>query len=291
MRNVAIATMLLTAGVAPAAGQQSIQRSYQAHSPMSLTVENRYGPLRVSGGARNEVMIRGTLAGGDSLVVVEAKRHIEIRVVRSREDAGRTSLEVRLPPGNAVDAMTLDGPLHISGTGGVVHLRSGSGEILIDGAVRTVSAETLSGAIVSRAPAQGLVLGTASGDIEVDGARGFLEISTVGGRVDLKRTSVAQATITTVDGPVRFEGSIQPHAVARIDTYSGDVELRLAPTIDAAFTISTFAGTIRNELGPAARSASRYAPGKKLSFSLGTGAGQLIVDTFAGSVSLAGARR
>jgi DUF4097 and DUF4098 domain-containing protein YvlB len=287
MRTVAAIAVLAAVVASPASGQQPINRSYRAWSPMSVTVENRYGPVRIIGGARDEVSVTGTIALGDSLAVEEGNRRIEIRVVGGHDRVGMTSLEVRLPSGNAVDAATLDGPLQVSGTGGVVRLRSGSGEIRVEGDVRTLTAETLSGAVIARAPARGVVIGTGSGNIEVDGAQGFLEISTVGGRVDVRNSSIAQGTITTVDGPVRFEGSFEPHAVMRFETYVGNIDLLLARAVDATFTVSTFGGSIKNGLGPQAANTSRYAPGKDLAFTVGTGTAQVVVDTFGGTVSLA----
>lgn len=287
MRNVAVVAVLVAVVTSPASGQQSIHRSYRAWSPMSLTVENRYGPVQIAASASNEVGITGTLARGDSLVVEEGNRRIEIRVVGGGHRTGKTSLGVRLPPGNAVDATTLDGSLQVSGTGGVVRLRSGSGEIRVEGDVRTLTAETLSGVVISRASARGVVIGTGSGNIEVDGARGFLEISTVGGRVDVRNSFVDQSTITTVNGPVRFEGSFGPHAVVRFDTYVGNIDLLLAYAVDATFTVSTFGGSIKNGLGPEAVNSSRYAPGKDLAFTIGAGTAQVVVDTFGGTVSLA----
>jgi DUF4097 and DUF4098 domain-containing protein YvlB len=286
MGNIAAVVVLVAVITTPAWAQQAIHRSYRAWSPMSLTVENRFGPIRIGGGTGGEVSVTGTLARGDSLLVEEGNRRIEIRVVAGRHRTGKTSLEVRLPSGNGVDATTLDGALHVSNTGGVVRLRSGSGEIRVEGDVRTLTAETLSGAVISRAPARGVVIGTASGNIEINGAQGFLEISTVGGRVDVSNSSIAQGTITTVDGPVRFEGSVLPHAVVRFETYVGSIALLLPPPVDATFTVSTFGGSIKNGLGPEAVNTSRYAPGKKLSFTVGAGSAQVVVDSFGGNVTL-----
>jgi hypothetical protein len=67
---------------------------------------------------------------------------------------------------------------------------------------------------------------------------------------------------------------------------SGAVELALAGATGADFTVSTFSGDIRNELGPPARATSRYTTEKELTFSTGGGGATVTIETLSGTVTL-----
>jgi hypothetical protein len=122
--------------------------------------------------------------------------------------------------------------------------------------------------------------------VRIAGASGFLEVFTGEGAVDVVRSRVTQATITTVSGPIVFAADLAPNALARFDSYAGAVELRLPATVDASFELSTFGGAVINELGPPARRSSDFAPGKELSFTKGPGSSRILIDTFGGDIRL-----
>jgi hypothetical protein len=50
--------------------------------------------------------------------------------------------------------------------------------------------------------------------------------------------------------------------------------------------VSTFSGDIVNELGPAAEKPNKWAPGKELSFTSGSGGARVTVETLSGTVNI-----
>lgn len=273
-----------------ASAQQTVERNIHVSSPFTLVVQNDFGAVRLTGAERGDVAVQGALAAGDSLAVERSDRWVRIRVVgptgENRPPRRESRLVLRVPRGTAVEIQTRDGNAEVDGTGGLIRVRSEGGGITVRGASRTVTAETVSGSIDVSGSSQTVVATSATGAIHLAGVRGYLEVSTTDGEVVLSDCSPSQATITTVTGPVRFDGTIRPHGLARIDTYTGNVELKLPPDIDATFEVSSFAGDIVNDLGPAAHNTSRYAPGHELQFTLGDGSARIVVDTFGGAVRL-----
>jgi DUF4097 and DUF4098 domain-containing protein YvlB len=95
-----------------------------------------------------------------------------------------------------------------------------------------------------------------------------------------------RARVETVNGRILFEAGLAPRAVLEAETVSGAVELVLPASVSADFSITTFSGEIRNELGPPARKISRDTPEKELTFSTGGGGANVTVETLSGSIVL-----
>jgi hypothetical protein len=67
---------------------------------------------------------------------------------------------------------------------------------------------------------------------------------------------------------------------------SGQVVVKVSPGVSADFDVSTFSGSIENDIGPEAERSSKYAPGKELSFSSGSGGAQVSISSFSGTVKI-----
>ena len=72
------------------------------------------------------------------------------------------------------------------------------------------------------------------------------------------------------------------------ESVSGAIELSLPASVAADFTLSTFSGTVDNELGPAIERASgRDNPSEKeLSFTTGAGGATVTVHTLSGAIAI-----
>lgn len=276
---------LLVAGNA-AAAQEPFIRTLNVSSPLTVSVAAMQAEVNVLGWSRNQVEVSGNLPRGQRVEVSRQDRRVEVRVIAGRVGGRGGRLVVRVPRGNALDVETTTGAISADSVGGLARLKSAAGAVTVRGPARTLSIETLSGAITVDAPAQGIVAHTTGGSVRIAGASGFLEVFTGEGAVEVLRSRVTQATITTVSGRIVFAADLAPNALARFDSYVGAVELRLPATVDASFELSTFGGTVVNALGPPARRASDYAPGKELSFTRGAGSSRILIETFGGDIRL-----
>jgi hypothetical protein len=240
----------------------------------------------VIGWSRNQVEVSGDLPRGQRVELSRQERWLEVRVIAGKGGGRGGRLVVRVPRGNALEVETTTGAISADSVGGLARLKSAEGAVTVSGPVRTLSIETLSGAISVDAPAQGVVAHTTGGSVRIAGVSGFLEVFTGEGAVEVVRSVVTQATITTVSGRITFAGDLASNALARFDSYVGAVELRLPSTVDASFEVSTFGGSVVNEFGPPARRSSDYAPGKELSFTRGPGSSRIQIETFGGDIRL-----
>ena len=107
------------------------------------------------------------------------------------------------------------------------------------------------------------------------------------GSVTVEASDIEQGEFESVSGSVHFTGALLPGARLGAESHSGSVVLNLPADTSARFQIETFSGSINNGFGGAeAERTSRYAPGKRLDFTLGSGDAQVRIESFSGSVTL-----
>ena len=67
---------------------------------------------------------------------------------------------------------------------------------------------------------------------------------------------------------------------------SGVITLVIDSSLTASFDLSTFSGSIENQIGPEPRRTSKYTPGKELYFNTGSGGPSISLESFSGSIKL-----
>jgi len=194
---------------------------------------------------------------------------------------------------------SVSGNIEVSTKASRIQVQTGSGCVSLHGEGGEADVSTMSGSIVARGSRfrRGRFESYA-GDIrfESNGARdGRFDFKAHGGAVDLQLSGGDNEVFVTTEsggitvtgegfkrgwfesqrGDVRFEGSLNPRGAPDVRT-EGDVALLLPAEVDANFRISTEAGDIQSEFGPAPEIA---AHGEALNFSTGTGRSWVSVKT------------
>jgi len=290
------ALLLLMAIVMAAGGVwagENVDVTKSASVSPSVDIENLTGSVRINGWDREEIKVSGVLGddtdgldfsgSGDSF-------DIEVEIPDSYGRRHRdldSDLEIWLPAGSSVSVETVSASIHVSGVNGVLELESVSGEVSVEGAPSSVDVETVSGNIELSGSGTLAIAESVSGKIELSGVAGRVEAATVSGSVNVEASDIEQGEFEAVSGSVRFTGALSPGARLSAESHSGSVVLNLPADTSARFQVETFSGGINNGFGGGeAERTSRYAPGKRLDFTLGSGDAQVRVESFSGSVTL-----
>ena len=143
-----------------------------------------------------------------------------------------------------------------------------AGRLHLEGAPRTVTAETLDGNVEVAGPVTSLRVRTAGGTVVLRGTRGGLTVTTVSGAILVGGARTSRARLETVSGEIAWKGAIERGGSLDTQTHSGNIELRLPPALGADLELSAPAGNISSEFtlkaspAPAARSAPASATGE-----------------------------
>ena len=154
----------------------------------------------------------------------------------------------------------------VTGLSARTSIRSGSGDITLDGVTGKIDANTVSGVV------------------EAQGLDGAVHFNSVSGDLALAGGSVAALTASTVSGRIAADVDLTADSRVRINTVSGEVALRLPKTTSAQVTLSTAAGQVDTSFPELRRQERTIA--KSLTGTLGDGTGQLAVNTVSGGVTL-----
>ena len=215
---------------------------------------------------------------------------IEVDIPEGRHDGKRdldANLRISVPAGASLAIESVSSSTAVGGVGGSVAVESVSGGVEIDGAPESASAETVSGAIRITGSRGRVHAESVSGSVAIDGGSGEVEAATVSGRVMVEVGAVERGRLETVSGEVTFSGALAPGGELDVEAHSGQVEIALPAATSARFRIETFSGGIDNGLSAdEPRRTSQYAPGRELEFTLGSGDGEVRIESFSGEVVL-----
>ena len=287
-----LAAMALAA-VLPARlqAQQPVDARKAASADGRVEIENAAGSIRVIGWSREEVAVSGKLGrGAEGLQLTGGGHRTHIEVETERDPNGvRSELEIHVPAGSRLSIESYSATITVSEVSGEVRAESTNGSVNISGA-REVDAESVGGSIEISGTTTRIHAESVNGSVTLKGAGGEIEASTVDGRLSVSGSRFERARLETVSGDVRFEGDVTPKGSLELETVSGNVQAMFPHGFAADFAISTFSGEIRNELGPAARTTSRYTSQKELEFATAGGGARIEMKTLSGDIALRAAK-
>jgi hypothetical protein len=146
--------------------------------------------------------------------------------------------------GGALEVKTVSGDARLGGRGrAVVRTTSGDVSTTFDG---PVDARTVSGDIAVPSAGDSLVLATTSGDISVTDSPRSLAAATSSGELDVTSARGA-VTLSSTSGGISL-GLKAPLGGASLNNASGDIELELAPGLDATLELATSSGDIESDV-------------------------------------------
>ena len=284
------ALVLITALAAPAwlAAQTPVDQTRPAAPDGAVNIENMSGTVKVTGWDRAEVQVKGTVGHGAELSFGGSEKHLQIEVEAEHGNPMgiKSDLEVFVPAGASVSVEGFQATISIAGVTGSVSAETVNGSITQAGPAKGVELQSVNGAIDVTKAGGRIQAEAVNGPVTIRDASGELEASTVNGKLLVTGGSYERAKLESVSGGVRFEAGLSPRATLGVESVSGTVDLFFPAAFGAEFSVSTFSGEIVNELGPAAEKASKWAPGKELAFTSGSGGARITVETLSGAVNI-----
>ena len=241
--------------------------------------DDGFGHGRSGGG--HEVRITGRSRSGleayaDLRVAVPKGKTISVNLGVGKAFVSNVEGNIRVSVASAdVAADRTRGTLRIATGSGNVDLRTASGDVTL---------ETGSGDVtVAGAQGSTLKLSTGSGNVTVsDGKADLLHVETGSGSIDVTGSSGDDVSFNTGSGDVDVT-LVATFTSLRIETGSGDVTLRVPPTVGAEVDLDTGSGDI--DLGGLTLQVRRIEH-DHVSGTLGDGKGRLSVETGSGNVKL-----
>lgn len=283
---------------APAFADTPINETRPLAADGQVSIDNLKGRIVVRTWDRPEVGITGSLGEGVEKLLVEGSSRelrIEVQYPENRggwfnwgggDDAQPSLIEVSVPVGASVSAESVSADIDITGVGGHrLSADSVSGDVLVRGArVAEASFDSVSGDIDAELDAsQNLSVDSVSGDIQLKGRiGGRISLDSVSGDATLEAATIDRLSMSTVSGDGHLTAGLAPAGSITADSVSGNLDLVLPRETSARLRIETFSGGISSPVGQV--QTEEYGPGKHLDAKMGTGSGQIRLESFSGNV-------
>lgn len=266
--------VLIAAGILAIPGAALAQQQIDDTRTVSPTVrleidEIIVGHIRVIGGAGNEMTVTGTIgADVDDFVIEGGPDAVEIyaeighwdhdddehdgrrRWSGSENNDVEVNLEIRVPSGASLEIDGVTASFEVEGVDGTIEIES------------------------------------VTGDITYSGSASMLDLSNVTGSITAASTSVMEADFESVNGSITFAGDVGAGGELSMENVNGSIDLTVPASISARFEVETMMGGIDNEFGQEPRRESRWIPSQELSFTNGSGAAEIQIETMQGSVTI-----
>ncbi len=282
-----VAMMAAPLLVASASADQEINETVKAKAHGLVTVENIAGSIEVIGWDRNEVKVEGRLTGDAQKLLLDGGKKTRIKVKyprRSKNLDGGAELVIHVPAGSRVDVECISATVEVRGVNGTIDAESISGSVAVSGRCESVEAESISGDVVVDCDSDEVSLASISGNVEATGGTSEVEAETVTGDITLKFDKFLGLNVESVAGDAVVVGDLDSGGNFGFELHSGTLRLTVPSDVSADFRVETFSGGIDNGFGQKSRKTSKYAPGRELEFTNGSGDARVRIDTFSGDV-------
>lgn len=292
--NTRVITLLaaLAAFIAGPAFAVEVERTVDADADAMVRVSNTAGSIEISGWSRSQVAVSADLgADVEELVVESSGREVLIKVETPRSGRNRnisSDLVIRVPEGVSLDVAAVSADIEIRDVRGEQRLHSVSGDVTTEAFESDVQVEVVSGDVElqgDRKPIR-VKLNAVSGDIDAVGLAGEIQAETVSGDLTIAESVFQRVRANTVNGDLVFRAGVEDGGRFDFETVNGDVDINFAGAIEARYDIESFNGGIRNCFGPEPVRTSRYAPGRELKFTDGSGNTRVVIRTLNGDLRL-----
>ena len=283
----AAAAMLLLSS--PLEAQKKIERRLPLGMEGALRIVNMVGTVVVHGWNKDTVLVKGTVAAGDSFFMgggyTGAKMFVESANDR---DPKPTRLEIWAPARVRLWVKTATANIDVSDITGGLDLYVVSGTIDVTGSPRELNAEAIDGDIHIIGSPPWLRAKSATGAITLQGASADAGLSTVSGPIKVEGgTGIFERTkIETVTGSIAFSGRLDRSGAFDFDSHSGNVDIAIPFKTSATLSVVSIAGKITNNLSEKSAIPGRFGRGAELVTEESGGGAKVSVRTFKGPVTL-----
>lgn len=202
----------------------------------NIRIHNHEGSIRVVGWSRDSVAVRGTVAPKASFFGGGTRRGIKLGVEGQAGATGNSSdLVIQAPRWATIVIRGAATDVQFSDLIGSVDASTVNGSIRASADCRDLVAETMEGPLTVSGTIGVLRAKTASGRLAWTGRADEAVLGSVSGTVEVRGGPIGRARVETISGDVLVDAEIRPEAEITIESHSGSIEWRSTVTVPTLF--------------------------------------------------------
>jgi Toastrack DUF4097 len=273
--------LLAIALMAATSLSQGTDTTISVRADTRLELSSAEGSITVQTWSRNAIRIDADHDEDTRIELDQGGRTLRLRA-RTRYGPSEVNWRLTVPAEMALDLTSQEGDVRVSGTRGEIAVSTVEGDVDVQGGSGFITLESVEGNIEVVGAGGRLKVTTVDGTIKIRGTTGEVKASAVDGDILLDEIESSQVEVNTVDGEIRFSGSIRPNGRYSLSSHDGNVTLT-APGINADVTVSTFSGDFESDYPVILTGSQNHG---RMNFTLGSGGARLNLESFDGTVAL-----
>ncbi len=273
--------LTLMTGLAVLLAAQAPDTTVAVRRGQRLDVAAHAGSVRVEAWNRDAVRTRLT-DGSRGLRVETSGSRVAVEVSGRYREPVEADLVISAPAWMPVTVSGVDLDVTVDGIEADVTADT-QADVIVRGGSGVLALTSVNGDVSVRGARGQIEANTVNGDVTISGADGTIAASTVNGDVGLVRVTSTNVAASTVSGDVDFSGAIRSGGSYRFSSHNGDLTVAVPADASAVVSVSSFAGDFEAAF-PVTLTGMRR--GQRFSFTLGSGAARLELESFQGDIRL-----
>jgi hypothetical protein len=248
-----------------------------------IVIENFAGEVTVATWTKNAVRIE---ADHSSRTTVDIEREGSTLAIKPRGKWGTPSscdFRITAPAAAGFEISGVYTDVSIAGTRGEVAVETVKGDVFVKGGSGRLSLQSVEGDVSLEGATGNAELSSVNASVTVTGYEGTLQVETVNGEIVLEGIRGPTVEASTVNGEVIYDGEVRAGGHYMFATHNGDITVGLPESPNVTVAVSTFGGDFETSFPIKLKSSERH---KRMRFTLGTGAAELELESFQGTIRL-----
>ena len=248
-----------------------------------LEISSFAGSITVKTWSKDQVRVTGEVGRKDELEVDVGGTVISVEATGSWGPASDADIVVTMPTWMAVSASGVETDIVVDGCRCAIKAETVSGDVTVRGGEGNVDLQSVEGSILASDITGRLNAETVNEEVTLLRVQGEIHAQTVNGDVTLEEIRSASVQASTVNGDIRYVGTIQDQGSYEFATHQGDLLVTMPESANASVTVNTFNGSFESEFPVTITGKTQR---KKFSFTVGNGSARVTLESFGGDIQL-----
>jgi hypothetical protein len=274
---------LATALLATMAQGTSFDTTLTVRPGGRLEVNNFVGAIAVTTWGRNAVRIAAEQSSRVRTLVQSSEAGIAVRSVGRMGAPGSVDYQITVPRWMELKLSGVRTEISVEGTQAAVSAETALGDVHLVGGKGFIHLSSIQGSVDVRGASGRMEVNSVNEGVKLSDVEGDVAVETINGDIELDDIASSAVEGASVNGDITYSGAMRSGGRYHFTTHDGDVVVVVPVHASANVSVSTFSGDFESSFPVQIRDSRR---GKRFSFTLGSGAANLELESFQGAIRL-----
>ncbi|HET7791040.1 MAG TPA: DUF4097 family beta strand repeat-containing protein [Gemmatimonadales bacterium] len=269
------------AAVAALTFAQSTDTTVAVQSGTRLDVNDFGGSITIHTWGENRVRVHADHSSRDVISVTAGGSVVSVRS-SGRRGPQSIDYDITVPAWMALNLSGTYVDISTDGTQGDITAETVQGDVKARGGNGYISLKSVEGTVTLEDAKGHIDLSTVNDDVTLSNVTGDITAETVDGGIDMTGIDAANVDANSVDGDIKYDGSVKEGGHYRLSTHDGDVSITLPEKAGATVSVSTFDGEFEACFPITLKNQSKH----RFNFTVGSGSARIELESFDGDIKL-----